>query len=215
MTFFLSPLEKYVQARIGRNCWRVSAEIMVLRIKFMWVKHVPEKCVALELTNDVTSPNNPGFIFRRSNLNMYYFPSMATLVFRKLITWFGYVIGKFSPELLTFLFWIPDFPLVQNDFQNCWASASWTKERRRLSLFQRQGDVKAPSVAITSQLYWSVCLLLSYWDETWMVQLIKWPFIIFHAYFLFFSVLFSHFHFKKREGRTLVLFNLVTLVIWR
>lgn len=85
----------------------------------MWVKHVPEKCVALELTNGVTSPSNSGFIFKRSNLHMCYFPSMAILVFKKLITCFGYVIGKFSPELLTVLLWIPDFSVVQNDFQNC------------------------------------------------------------------------------------------------
>lgn len=47
----------------------------------MWVKHVPEKCVALELTNGVTSPRNAGFIFRRFNLHMCYFPSMAALGF--------------------------------------------------------------------------------------------------------------------------------------
>lgn len=52
----------------------------------MWVKHVPEKCVALELTNGVTSPNNPRFLFKRSNLHMYSLPPMATLVFRKLMT---------------------------------------------------------------------------------------------------------------------------------
>lgn len=146
---------------------------------------------------------------------MCYFPSMATLVFRKLIAFFGYVIGKFSPELLTVLFWIPDFSVVQNDFQNCWTSESWAKGRRQLSLFQGLGDVEAPSVVITSQLCWSMRLLLSYRDETQMAKLIKWPFIIFHAYFLFFNVLFSHFHIKKKEGRTLVLFNLMTLVIWR
>lgn len=59
----------------------ISAEIIVLRTKFMWVKHVPEKCVALELTNGVTSPRNAGFIFRRFNLHMCYFPSMAALGF--------------------------------------------------------------------------------------------------------------------------------------
>lgn len=85
----------------------------------MWVKYVPEKRVALELTNGVTSLSNAGFIFKRSNLHMCCFPSMATLVFRKLITCFGYVIGKFSPELLTVMFWIPDFSVVQNDFQSC------------------------------------------------------------------------------------------------
>lgn len=127
-----------------------------------------KKCVALELTNGVTSPSNSGFIFKRSNLHMCYFPSMATLVFRKLITCFGYVIGKFSPELLTVLLWIPDFSVAQNDFQNCWASASWTKET-----CQRLGDMNTPSVVITLQLCRSMCLLLSYWDETRMAKLIK------------------------------------------
>lgn len=152
----------------------------------MWVKHVPEKYVALELTNGVTSPSNSGFIFKRPNLHMCCFPSMATCVFRKLITCFGYVIGKFSPELLTVCFWMPDFSVVQNDFQNCWASKDWTKERRRLSVCQRPGVVRAPSVVITSQLCWSMCPLLSYRDEKRMAKLIKWPFITFHAYFLFF-----------------------------
>lgn len=83
----------------------------------MWVKHVPEKCVALELANGVTSPSNSGFIYKRPNVYMCCFPSMATCVFRKLITCFGYVIGKFSPELFAVLFWVPDFSVVQNDFR--------------------------------------------------------------------------------------------------
>lgn len=70
----------------------ISAEIIVVATKFMWLKHVPEKCVALELTNGVTSLRYSGFIFKRFNLYVCCLPSMATLVFRKLITCFGFII---------------------------------------------------------------------------------------------------------------------------
>lgn len=86
----------------------------------MWIKHVPEKCVALELTNSVTSASNsvPFFFFlnKRLNLHMCCFPSTATLVFRNLITCFVYVIWKLSPGFLTVLFWIVECSVVQNDF---------------------------------------------------------------------------------------------------
>lgn len=180
----------------------------------MWVKHVPEKYVALELTNGVTSPSNSSFIFKRPNLHMCCFPSMATCVFRKLITCFGYVIGKFGSQLLTVLFWMPDFSVVQNDFQNGWAPKDWTKERRRLSVCQRPGAESSKcGHHITALLIYVSFIILQRWKTKGKVNKMAIHYLscIFSP---FLNVLFGLFHMKKQEGRALVLFNLVTLVIW-